>query len=122
MGDSIKDHTELVRNFSQKRDWAQFHNPKDLAVSLVLEATEVLEHFQWKNAEEMAAHLKTNKYLVAEELADTYYCVLLMCSYFDIDLSKALAEKMRSNEQKYPIAKAKGSHAKYTELAADERA
>lgn len=120
MSDSIKDHTKLVRQFCEDRDWAQFHNPKDLAASPVLEAAEVLEHFQWKNPEETKNHLINNKSQVAEELADTYYWIVLMCSYFNIDLGEALEDKMKQNEKKYPIAKAKGRRAKYTELAAED--
>lgn len=119
MSDSIKDHAKIIRQFCEERDWAQFHNPKDLAASLVLEAAEVLEHFQWKSPEEMAEHLKNNKPQVAEELADTYYWVVLMCSYFNIDLGEALEAKMKQNAQKYPVGKAKGRHAKYTELVSE---
>lgn len=86
----------------------------------MLEAAEVLEHFQWKNPEETKNHLINNKSQVAEELADTYYWIVLMCSYFNIDLGEALEDKMKQNEKKYPIAKAKGRRAKYTELAAED--
>lgn len=104
--------------FRDARDWKQFHNPKDMALSLVLEATEVMEHFQWKNADEMKAYLgrEDKKKAVGEELADTLYWILLMAHDFDIDVFAALDEKMRNNEEKYPVDKAKGVHTKYTEL------
>lgn len=102
--------------FRDARDWKQFHNPKDTAISLALEAAEVLEHFQWKSPEEIKEHLKKNQEAVADELADTLYWVLLMANDFGIDLSKEFIRKMSKNEEKYPVAKAKGSHKKYTEL------
>jgi dCTP diphosphatase len=105
-----------IRAFNEARDWAQFHNPKDLAISLSLEAAEVLEHFQWKSPEEMRRHLAENGAQVADELADVLYWVLLMSDYFGIDMPETLDRKMTQNEAKYPADKAKGSHAKYTEL------
>ena len=113
------DLTEVAKDivaFRDERDWKQFHNPKDLAVSLVLEATEVLEHFQWKNAEEMAAHVESHREDVADELSDTLYWILLMANDLDIDLVAALGKKMEKNRAKYPAEKARGSHKKYTEL------
>jgi NTP pyrophosphatase (non-canonical NTP hydrolase) len=100
--------------FVEERDWEQFHTPKDVAISLSLEASEVLEHFQWKSPAEIAAYLKTNKDDIAEELVDVLYWVLLMSHYFKIDLQQSFDRKMRKNELKYPVAKAKGKHAKYT--------
>lgn len=105
-----------IRKFCDDRNWDQFHNPKDLAISLSLEAAEVLEHFQWKNAEEISSHVTTGKNEIAEEIADVFYWVLLLANKLDIDLVRAFDEKMRKNEAKYPIEKAKGSHKKYTEL------
>lgn len=106
---------DIVR-FRDARDWKQFHNPKDLALSLVLESAEVLEHFQWKNEKEMSEHLKKEKKEVAKELADAFYWILLMAHDFDIDLEKSLKQKMVENKKKYPIAKAKGKHTKYNKL------
>ena len=102
--------------FRDERDWKQFHNPKDLAISLVLEAGEVLEHFQWKNSEEMAVHVESHKEDVADELSDTLYWILLMANDLNIDLVAALEKKMEKNRAKYPADKARGSHKKYTEL------
>ena len=107
---------ELIVNFRDERNWKQFHNPKDLAISLMLEAGELLEHFQWKNEKETALHIKEHKGLVANELADVFYWLLLISSDFDIDLRQALLSKMEQNEQKYPIALASGNHKKYSEL------
>ena len=105
-----------IHRFCLDRDWKQFHNPKDLAMSLVLEATEVLEHFQWKSPEEIAAHLAERKDEFASELADTLYWLLILSRDLEIDLLDALRAKMRENERKYPVAKAKGNHKKYTEF------
>lgn len=118
MGNDI-DLTGVAKDivaFRDERDWKQFHNPKDLAISLMLEAGEVLEHFQWKNAEEMAAHVEAHKEDVADELSDTLYWILLMANDLNIDLVAALEKKMEKNRAKYPTDKAKGSHKKYTEL------
>jgi dCTP diphosphatase len=112
----LNDLLRRIRVFSHARNWSQFHNPKDLAISLSLEASEVLEHFQWKSTEEMQRHLAENGGKVADELADVLYWVLLMSDYFGIDLPAALDRKMTENEAKYPVEKTKNSHAKYNEL------
>ena len=112
----IKELQKLIVKFRDARDWKQFHNPKDLALSLTLEAAEVLEHFQWKSKEEIEEYVVTRKYKIAEELADVFYWILLMSHDLKIDLPKALKEKMKENEKKYPVEKARGSHKKYTEL------
>lgn len=112
----IADLQERIRNFVDQRDWDQFHNPKDLAISLNLEAAEVLEHFQWKNADEMTQYVKSRKEDIGEEIADVLYWVLLLSNKIDLDLTEAFEKKMQKNEAKYPIEKAKGSHKKYTEL------
>lgn len=107
---------KLVIDFRDDRDWKQFHNPKDLALSLVLESAEFMEHFQWKSPDEVQKHLKANKGAVSEELADVFYWVLLIANDLDIDIDAALRDKIKQNENKYPVAKAKGKHTKYTEL------
>ncbi|MBI4032494.1 nucleotide pyrophosphohydrolase [Candidatus Berkelbacteria bacterium] len=112
----LTDLTERIIAFRDARDWKQFHNPKDVALSLVLEAAEVLEHFQWKSSAEIGAYVQSHKAKIGEELADTLYWILLMAHDLNIDLATALREKMAQNEVKYPVDKARGSHAKYTEL------
>jgi NTP pyrophosphatase (non-canonical NTP hydrolase) len=113
---TIGDLTKRIIAFRDARDWKQFHNPKDLALSLVLEATEVMEHFQWKNKEEIEKHLLTKRGDVGEELADVLYWVLLMSHDLDIDVLDALEKKIKKNEDKYPVEKAKGKHTKYNQL------
>jgi NTP pyrophosphatase (non-canonical NTP hydrolase) len=112
----ISDLQKRVVAFRDARDWKQFHNPKDMAISLLLEATEFLEHFQWKNPEDIEVYLKNNKKDVADELADVLYWVMLISHDLGIDIIKQYEDKMQENEAKYPIDKAKGSNKKYTEL------
>lgn len=112
----IKELTDKIVKFINDRDWQQFHNPKDLSISLVLEATEVMEHFQWKSHEEIDEYVKSNRADIGEELADVLYWVLLMSRYLDIDIKPALEDKIKKNEAKYPVDKAKGVHTKYNKL------
>lgn len=112
----IQNLTKRIIEFRDARDWMQFHNPKDVSLSLVLEAGEVMEHFQWKNAEEMRQYIKTNKAEIGEELADVLYWVLLLSHDLKIDILKALEKKIQKNEKKYPAEKAKGKHTKYNKL------
>ncbi|MDO8577061.1 MAG: nucleotide pyrophosphohydrolase [Candidatus Daviesbacteria bacterium] len=110
---------ELIKRiiaFRDAREWKQFHNPKDVSLSLVLEAGEVMEHFQWKNKEEMESYIKTNKSDIGEELADVLYWILLMSYDLKIDIFDALDQKIKKNEDKYPIKKTKGKHTKYNKL------
>lgn len=113
---TLKELTDKVIAFREARNWKQFHNPKDMALSLVLEASEVMEHFQWKNAKEMDEHLKNNIGKVSEELADVLYWVLLMSHDFGIDLAGAVEKKLDKNNKKYPVEKSKGKHTKYNKL------
>ncbi len=102
--------------FRDARDWSQFHTPKDLAIGLSLEAGEVLEHFLWKNPDEIAEYLKTHKEEIADEMGDVLNYLLIMANDFGIDLLDATSKKIDKNVQKYPVEKAKGRHTKYTEL------
>ena len=108
--------TKKIIEFRDARDWKQFHNPKDCAISLSLEASELLEHFQWKSEEQIAELLKNKKEEVADELADVLYWVLLMSHDLNIDLVETSLKKLEKNIAKYPVEKAKGSNKKYTEL------
>jgi len=114
--DQLNNLQKRIITFRDARDSKQFHNPKDVAISLSLEASELLEHFQWKNQEEMKSHISNKKDEISEELADVLYWVLLMSYDLDIDVIKALDKKMDINDAKYPEDKAKGNHKKYTEL------
>ena len=112
----IKRLTKSIVAFRDRRNWKQFHNPKDVSLSLVLEATEVMEHFQWKNPKEIEKYVKKNKLEISEELADVFYWVLLMSHDLKIDIEKALDRKIEINDKKYPVEKSKGKHTKYNKL------
>jgi NTP pyrophosphatase (non-canonical NTP hydrolase) len=114
--EKIEELTQRIIAFRDARDWKQFHNPKDLALSLILEAGEVLEHFQWKNPEEIEKYVESNRSDIGDELADVLYWVLLMSKDLKIDILDALEKKIKKNEEKYPVERAKGVHTKYTEL------
>lgn len=97
--------------FRDEREWQQFHNGKDLAISLSLEASELLELFQWSADDLLVnAHLPKMK----EELADIIMYAILFADRYGIDLNEALTDKLKKNEMKYPVEKAKGKSAKYT--------
>lgn len=109
----MNDLIEMILKFRNERNWGQFHNPKDLVISLNLEASELLELFQWKTNEEA---LEKNEEKIRYELADVLYYTLLISHDLNIDLNVALREKMLINEKKYPMDKAYGTNKKYTEL------
>lgn len=101
---------QKLRQFRDERDWKQFHNPKDLALALSVEASELLEVFLWKDAE--AADPRK----VKEELADVLAYALLIADAYDFDVQKIMLEKIAINEKKYPVIHAKGRADKYNEL------
>jgi NTP pyrophosphatase (non-canonical NTP hydrolase) len=106
----IQQLTEILRKFRDERDWAQFHNAKDLAMALNIEAAELLEVFLWKAPEQ--ADIDS----VKEELADVIAFALLLADKYDLDVKQIVLEKMEKNARKYPVEKSKGSAKKYTEL------
>ena len=108
--------TKKIRKFRDERDWKQFHNHKDVALSLVLEASEVLEHFQWKSPVEVEAHGRENKDELSDELADVAIYLMELADNLGIDLPKAIERKMKKNALKYPVEKAKGRHTKYNKF------
>ena len=112
----IKQLTTKIKSFRDARDWKQFHNHKDVALSLVLEASEVLEHFQWKSPKEVEQHGRKNKDELADELADVAMYLFELADNLKIDLPKAMINKMKKNAIKYPVLKAKGKHTKYNKL------
>lgn len=112
----IKKLTKEIIKFRDDRDWKQFHNPKDVALSLVLEASELMEHFQWKNPREIQGYIQSHKKAIGEELADVLYWVLLMSYDLGVNITTALKKKLKENGKKYPIKKSKGRHTKYTNL------
>ena len=112
----IRRITEKIKKFRDERDWKQFHNHKDVALSLVLEAAEVLEHFQWKKPEEVDSHAAACKGDIADELADVAIYLFELADNLGIDLPEAIDSKMKKNALKYPVEKAKGRNIKYNQL------
>jgi len=106
----IKEIIEELLTFRNERDWEQFHNPKDLALALNVEAGELLEVFLWKKPEE------ANFEKVKEELADVFAFAFLMAEKYDLDVKTIVLDKIKKNAEKYPVNKAKGSAKKYNEL------
>jgi len=107
----------LVLEFSQARDWEQFHHPKDLGLALAIETGEVLEHFRFKTDDEIQAKLEQpcHRTELAHELADVLWALLRLADVTHIDLAKALDEKLALAAQKYPIEQSRGRSDKYTE-------
>ena len=106
----IKEIIDALIKFRDDRDWEQFHNTKDLALALSVEAGELLELFLWKNAE------SADKQKIKEELADVLSFAFLLAHAEGLDVSEIVLQKIQSNSEKYPIDKAKGTAKKYTEL------
>jgi len=105
-----------IKEFRDDRNWMKFHNHKDMAISLALEAAEVLEHFQWKSLEEIKEYAKKNKGEIGEELADVAIYLFELADNVGIDLKDAIERKLEKNAEKYPTEKAKGKHTKYNKL------
>ena len=106
---------DKIKKFRDDRDWMQFHDPKNMAVSIIIEASELLEHFQWKTKAEVEKYLDENREEVRDEIADIAMYLFELADNLGIDLLDAMEKKLKKNEEKYPVEKAKGSHKKYTE-------
>jgi NTP pyrophosphatase (non-canonical NTP hydrolase) len=102
--------TEALVNFREERNWKQFHNPKDLALALSIEAAELNELFLWKTSAE------ANQEKLKEELADVLAYALLLAKEYELDINQIVLDKIKINGDKYPVEKAKGSAKKYNEL------
>lgn len=115
----MEDLRRRVVEFRDRRDWKQFHNPKDLAISITLEAAELLEHFQWKGPAEVAADLAAaeGRAEIAEEMADLLILLVSLADVLGVDLHQAALDKLAANERKYPVERARGTARKYDELS-----
>jgi len=109
---------EKVKKFCDARDWEQYHNAKDLAIGIITESAELLEHFRFKSEKEVEALFQNSrkKQEISEEMADILYFLLRLAQKYNIDLTTELGKKIEKNEQKYPLEKSKGRNVKYTEL------
>jgi NTP pyrophosphatase (non-canonical NTP hydrolase) len=101
---------DALLKFRDERNWKQFHNPKDLAIAIQLEASELLEEYLWKTSEE------GNVDKIKDELADVISYILLFAKHYEIDLEEIILEKIEKNKLKYPVEKSKGNAKKYNEL------
>lgn len=106
----MKELMREIRQFTEDRDWDQFHNGKDLALALSIEASELNEAFLWKDAKDV----KIEK--VKEELADVFNYAFLIADKYDLDVREIVMAKLAKNAEKYPVDKARGKSDKYTEL------
>jgi dCTP diphosphatase len=107
---------QRIRNFRDARDWLQFHDPKNLAVSISIEAAELLEEFQWMTREESERHAAENREAVSDEIADVAIYLIELADLLKIDLAAAINAKLDKNALKYPVEKSRGKSTKYTKL------
>jgi NTP pyrophosphatase (non-canonical NTP hydrolase) len=110
MESEIVEIIDRIRKFRDERDWQQFHDPKNLAVSLSVESAELLQTFLWKDASE--ANLEE----VKEELADVFYSAFLLADTYQLDVKQIIFDKLEKNAAKYPVDKARGSNRKWNDL------
>jgi NTP pyrophosphatase (non-canonical NTP hydrolase) len=114
MADSLVELRQKIDGFVNERDWAQFHSPKNLAMAMIVEAAELVEHFQWDTIQQSYDLSAEKRQEVAHELADTFVYLLRLSEVTGIDLIKAANDKIALNAIKYPVDKVKGSNAIYT--------
>lgn len=112
-----------LQKFAEERDWDQFHSPKNIAMALSVEASELMELFQWCNDEQSYGMLnsKANKQRIEEEVADVFLYLLRFADKFDIDLEKVAKAKMTANRKKYPIALCRAKETRYDKLISDDQ-
>lgn len=113
MSDSLNELAQQLKDFAQARDWGQFHSPKNLASALIVEAGELLEHFQWLTEDQSRALDADKKQAVAFEMADVLLYLIQIGNELGVDLVEAARQKVALNGQKYPVEQAKGSSRKY---------
>jgi dCTP diphosphatase len=115
---TVSDLKKEVDNFVKERNWQKYHKPKDLAISIAIESSELLEHFQWLDDNKVDELLQNcDKVLQIEaELADILIYCINFSNVLNADLSQIIANKLRENERKYPVNRVKGSYKKYTEI------
>ncbi len=115
MTDSLNELKQKLENFVVERDWAQFHSPKNLAMAMIVEAAELVEHFQWNTEAESHELSAEKREQVGHELADTFVYLLRISQVLNIDLIEAANNKIALNALKYPVEKARGKNNKYTD-------
>lgn len=115
MADSLNELKKKLEDFVAERDWAQFHSPKNLAMAMIVEAAELVEHFQWNTEAESHVLSAEKREQVGHELADTFVYLLRISQVLNIDLIEAANKKIALNAVKYPVEKARGKNNKYTD-------
>jgi NTP pyrophosphatase (non-canonical NTP hydrolase) len=115
MTDSLNELKQKLEDFVTERDWAQFHSPKNLAMAMIVEAAELVEHFQWNTEAESHELSAEKREQVGHELADTFVYLLRISQVLNIDLIEAVNKKIALNALKYPVEKARGKNNKYTD-------
>ncbi|MEI8362513.1 MAG: nucleotide pyrophosphohydrolase [Betaproteobacteria bacterium] len=115
MADSLNDLKQKLQQFVDERDWAQFHSPKNLAMAMIVEAAELVEHFQWNTELESSVLDDAKREQVGHELADTFVYLLRIAEVLNIDLIEVTNKKIALNALKYPVDKARGKNNKYTD-------
>lgn len=116
MTDTFQEMTERIRHFRDAREWRQFHQPKEMAVAIAAEAGELLQHFVWQSAEQSEDRLRVRRAQIMDEMADVGLLLFEFADNCGIDLAEAMRAKLMRNEERYPVAKARGSNRKYNEL------
>ena len=116
MSDSIEGLARALQHFATDRDWGRFHSPKNLASALVVEAGELLEHFQWLTEEQSRDLPESSRSAVAAEAADVLLYLIQLCTTLEIDPIAAAQEKLRINAEKYPVERSRGTSKKYDQL------
>lgn len=117
---SLDDIQQYLRDFARQRDWEQFHAPKNLAMALAVEASELMELFQWLTEQQSRELEPETRARVAAEMADVFLYLLRMADQLNIDLMAAASDKTRVNEQRYPAERVRGSARKYTAYSEQE--
>lgn len=115
MTDSLQAIRSRIQAFVEERDWQQFHSPKNLAMAMIVEAAELVEHFQWMTEQESREVSAEKKEQIGQELADTFVYLLRIADVLEINLIEATNRKLDINAKKYPVEKARGRNDKYTE-------
>jgi NTP pyrophosphatase (non-canonical NTP hydrolase) len=116
VNDSIADLTTRIREFSRVREWSPYHNPKDMAVAIVAEAGELLQHFVWQQADQIDQRALERREEIASEIADVGILLFEMADLLGLKLGQTMSDKIDRNEERYPVDKARGNNRKYNEF------
>lgn len=108
--------TSLAKKFRDDRDWKKIHTPKDVAMDISIEAAELLEHFLWKEGSELDRYIEHHKKDISDEMSDVLHGILILAEELGIDIIGSFEEKMKKNEQKYPVSESKGRNVKHTDI------